>query len=85
MSEKPPVGPGVLPDEVVWPEDTLRVDPTHIASGSGWDFHRDERGGGSVPERNPWREDPPHDNPAQLGIGLLPYRGPDRRKRPRRQ
>jgi len=76
---------GVLPDEVIWSDDVQRVDPTHIASGSGWDFRRDERGGGYVPERNPWLEDPPYEDPARAGIGLLSYRGPDRRSRWRRR
>lgn len=60
---------GVRPDEVVWPEghDVER----HIASGTGWDYAPGERGGGKVPERNPWKQDPPWENPASDGIGLL--------------
>lgn len=69
---------GVLPEETVRPVERV---PQHMASGSGWEPWR---GGGRVPASNPWRESRPHDNPAQLGIGLLGYRGPERRSRWRR-
>jgi len=69
---------GVLPDEVVRPADRV---VRHIASGSGWER---ARGGGRVPERNPWREDRRNANPAQEGIGLFPYLGPERRRLPGR-
>lgn len=56
---------GISRDEVVWPEREVEL---HIASGSGWDVAPGERGGGKVPDRNPWREDPPFKNPAQDGV-----------------
>jgi hypothetical protein len=74
---------GIRPDEAWYPNPRRHAAERHIASGSGWDYGPGERGGGHVPERNPWRDDSTFDNPAQQGIGLLSYRGPDRRKRPR--
>jgi len=67
---------GIRKDEVSYPNPRRNAPERHIASGSGWDYGPDERGGGRVPARNPWREDPPFENPAQDGTGLLPYRGP---------
>ena len=55
--------------ETAWPDDH-RVE-RHIASGSGWEQPGTDRGGGSVPARNPWRSHGTFDNPAQLGIGKL--------------
>lgn len=55
---------GVRRDEVAWPE---RPIPRHLASGSGWER---SRGGGRVPARNPWKEDPHVPNPAQDGSRL---------------
>lgn len=65
---------GVRKEEVVRHYDHLTE--RHIASGSGFDGRAEARGGGRVPARNPWREDPAFANPAQDGIGLLPYKGP---------
>ncbi|WP_373045084.1 hypothetical protein [Vulgatibacter sp.] len=67
---------GILQDEVAWPAGKDGEVERHIASGTGWDYEPGERGGGFVPDRNPWKEDPPYENPAQDGTGLLPYRGP---------
>ena len=66
---------GITPDEVVPSPDRVE---RHIASGSGWE-KPGGRGGGSVPAHNPWRRDRPNENPASNGIGLLSWRGPDRR------
>lgn len=64
---------GILPEEVAWPSGHRTE--RHIASGSGWDYAPGERGGGKVPARNPWKQDPPYENPAQDGTGVLPPRG----------
>lgn len=57
---------GIRRDEVAWPE---RRVPRHIASGSGWEDPA-KRGGGRVPDRNPWKESPHLPNPAQDGSSL---------------
>lgn len=58
---------GVRREEVAWPE---RQIPRHLASGSGWE-RPGGRGGGRVPARNPWKEDPHLPNPAQDGSTLV--------------
>ncbi len=67
---------GIRRDEVRWPNPRRHAVEKHIASGSGWDYEPGARGGGRVPARTPWRDDPAYENPAQDGTGLLPYRGP---------
>ena len=72
---------GIRPDEAQIPEDRVE---RHISSGTGWE-KPGGRGGGMVPAANPWKQNPATWNPAQGGVGLLSWRGPDRRGAYRRR
>jgi hypothetical protein len=72
---------GIRPDEAARPSDRVE---RHIASGSGWE-EPGGRGGGRVPAVNPWKASRPTENPAQDGVGLLSWRGRDRRDPHRRR